>query len=165
MPLIAGNVVTAEGTRDLIDAGRGRGQGRRGRGLDLHHARHLGRGHAAALGHSATAPQEAHKHDIPVIADGGIKYSGDIVKALAAGADTVMLGSLLAGLDECPGELVIYEGRHYKEYRGMGCLGAMQGHGRDRYACGQSRSGQAGAGRHRGARGLQGHAVRSICTS
>ena len=79
----------------------------------------------------------AQQHGIPVIADGGIKYSGDIVKAIAAGADTVMLGSLLAGLEESPGETVLFEGRQFKEYRGMGSLGAMQGYGRDRYASGQ----------------------------
>jgi IMP dehydrogenase len=77
------------------------------------------------------------KHDVPVIADGGIKYSGDIVKAIAAGAEMVMLGSLLAGLDESPGDVVLFEGRRFKEYRGMGSLGAMQGYGRDRYASGQ----------------------------
>ena len=65
-----------------------------------------------------------------------IKYSGDIVKALAAGADAVMLGSMLAGLEESPGEIYMYEGRRYKMYRGMGSLGAMQGHGADRYASG-----------------------------
>lgn len=81
---------------------------------------------------------EAHKRNIPVIADGGIKYSGDIVKAIAAGADTVMLGSLLAGLDESPGDVVLFEGRRFKEYRGMGSLGAMQGYGKDRYGTGQS---------------------------
>jgi IMP dehydrogenase len=70
---------------------------------------------------------------VTIVADGGVKYSGDIVKALAAGADAVMLGSLLAGLTESPGELIIYEGRRFKEYRGMGSLGAMKGLARDRY--------------------------------
>ncbi len=84
----------------------------------------------------------AHKAGIPIIADGGVKFSGDIVKAIVAGADTVMLGSLLAGLDESPGEVVLFEGRSFKEYRGMGSLGAMQGYGKDRYATGQAGSGK-----------------------
>jgi IMP dehydrogenase len=84
--------------------------------------------------------QVCHENDIPCIADGGIKYSGDIVKALAVGADVVMLGSLLAGLEESPGDIILYEGRRYKMYRGMGSMGAMQGHGRDRYATGTTRS-------------------------
>jgi IMP dehydrogenase len=84
----------------------------------------------------------ARKHGIPIIADGGIKFSGDIVKAIVAGADAVMLGSLLAGLDESPGEVVLYEGRHFKEYRGMGSLGALKGYGKDRYGTGQSGSGK-----------------------
>ncbi len=75
-----------------------------------------------------------------MIADGGIKYSGDIVKAIVAGAETVMLGSLLAGLEEAPGDLVLYEGDS-SLYRGMGSVGAMQGYGRDRYGSGQEASG------------------------
>jgi IMP dehydrogenase len=72
-------------------------------------------------------------HGIPIIADGGIKYSGDVVKALAAGADSVMIGSLFAGTDESPGESILYQGRSYKVYRGMGSLGAMKEGSRDRY--------------------------------
>ena len=72
----------------------------------------------------------------------GIKYSGDIVKAIVAGADVVMLGSLLAGLDESPGEVVLFEGRQFKEYRGMGSWSAMQGYGRDRYSSAVSGSGK-----------------------
>ena len=77
--------------------------------------------------------QEAKKHNIPIIADGGIKYSGDIVKAIAAGADMVMLGSLFAGTEESPGEIEIFKGRSFKVYRGMGSMGAMEKGSKDRY--------------------------------
>jgi IMP dehydrogenase len=73
------------------------------------------------------------RHDVPIIADGGIKHSGDITKALAAGAETVMIGSLFAGTDEAPGEIVLYQGRAYKQYRGMGSIGAMREGSADRY--------------------------------
>ncbi|MBN8707686.1 MAG: IMP dehydrogenase [Bacteroidetes bacterium] len=79
------------------------------------------------------AAEIASKHDIPVIADGGIKYTGDISKAIAAGADSVMIGSLFAGMDESPGETILFEGRKYKTYRGMGSLGAMEKGSKDRY--------------------------------
>src|SRR5690606_38624255 len=79
------------------------------------------------------AAEIAHKLDTPVIADGGIKYSGDIAKAVAAGADCVMVGSLLAGTDESPGEVFLYQGRSYKSYRGMGSIGAMARGSADRY--------------------------------
>jgi len=139
MLVIAGNVVTAQGTRDLIQAGADAVKIGVGAGSICTTRVISGAGvpQFTAILHCA---EEARKRDIPAIADGGIKYSGDIVKALAAGADTVMLGSLLAGLDESPGELIIYEGRYYKAYRGMGSLGAMQGYGRDRYASGQGQA-------------------------
>jgi IMP dehydrogenase len=75
----------------------------------------------------------ARKAGVPLVADGGVKYSGDVVKALAAGASTVMIGSLFAGSDEAPGELVLYQGRTYKVYRGMGSIGAMRAGSKDRY--------------------------------
>jgi IMP dehydrogenase len=80
------------------------------------------------------AARSASRHGVPLIADGGVKFSGDVTKALAAGASSVMLGGLFAGTEESPGETVIYQGRSYKVYRGMGSLGAMQRGGRDRYA-------------------------------
>jgi IMP dehydrogenase len=84
-----------------------------------------------AIAESAKAAQGS---GVPMIADGGIKYSGDITKAIAAGADSVMIGSLLAGTDESPGEIILYQGRNFKSYRGMGSLAAMRQGSRDRYA-------------------------------
>jgi IMP dehydrogenase len=77
--------------------------------------------------------READRHNVPIVSDGGIKYSGDVVKALAAGASTVMIGSLFAGTEEAPGQVILYQGRSYKSYRGMGSLGAMQQGAKDRY--------------------------------
>ncbi len=82
----------------------------------------------------AECSRAAREHDIPLIADGGIKFSGDVTKAIAAGADCVMIGSLLAGTDESPGETILYQGRTFKTYRGMGSLGAMASGNTDRYA-------------------------------
>jgi IMP dehydrogenase len=133
LTLVAGNVATAQGTADLIDAGAdvikvGVGAG------SICTTRVV----AGAGVPQLTAIQEcarvARERGVTIIADGGIKYSGDIVKALAAGAQAVMLGSLLAGLKESPGELVLWEGKRFKDYRGMGSIGAMRGPGRDRYA-------------------------------
>jgi IMP dehydrogenase len=137
LPVIAGNVVTAEGTEALIQAGADAVKVGVGAGSICTTRVISGAGmpQVSAVYECARA---ARKHDIPTIADGGIKYSGDMVKAIVAGATVVMLGSLLAGLDESPGEVVLYEGRRFKEYRGMGSMGAMQGYGRDRYATGQA---------------------------
>jgi IMP dehydrogenase len=141
LPVIAGNVVTAEGTEALIAAGVDAVKVGVGAGSICTTRIVAGAGmpQLTAIWNCASV---AHKKDIPIIADGGIKYSGDIVKAIVAGADVVMLGSLLAGLDESPGEIVLYEGRRFKEYRGMGSLGAMQGLGRDRYGTGQGAGGK-----------------------
>ncbi len=141
MPVMAGNVVTEEGTQALIEAGAdvikvGVGAGSI---CTTRVVSGAGMPQVTAIYNCARA---AHARGIPIIADGGIKYSGDIVKAIVAGADAVMLGSLLAGLDESPGEVVLFEGRRFKEYRGMGSLGAMQGFGRDRYASAQGGSGK-----------------------
>jgi IMP dehydrogenase len=137
LPIIAGNVVTAQGTRDLIDAGCDAIKVGVGAG-SICTTRIVAGAGMPQLSAVYECAREAGRDEIPIIADGGIKYSGDIVKALAAGAETVMLGSMLAGLDETPGEVVQYEGRRMKEYRGMGSMAAMQGWGRDRYASAQS---------------------------
>jgi IMP dehydrogenase len=139
LPLIAGNVVTAEGTRDLIAAGADAVKVGVGAGSICTTRVVAGVG-MPQLSAIIACAEEAARHNIPIIADGGIKYSGDIVKALAAGAETVMLGSMLAGLDESPGDLVLFEGRRFKDYRGMGSETAMRGFGADRYGSGQGRA-------------------------
>lgn len=141
LPVIAGNVVTAEGTEALIDAGASAVKVGVGAG-SICTTRVISGAGMPQVSAIYYCSQAAKRHGVPVIADGGIKYSGDIVKAFVAGADAVMLGSLLAGLEESPGEVVLYEGRSFKEYRGMGSLGAMQGYGRDRYSSGQDGSGK-----------------------
>ena len=111
---------------------RRRGQGRHRAGLDLHHP-HRRRRRRAAAHRDPRCGGGGGQTGVPVIADGGIKYSGDLAKAIAAGADCAMLGSLLAGTDESPGEVFLYQGRSYKSYRGMGSLGAMARGSADRY--------------------------------
>ncbi|MCD6291363.1 MAG: IMP dehydrogenase [Anaerolineae bacterium] len=133
LPILAGNVVTREGTEALIEAGASAIKVGVGAG-SICTTRIVAGAGVPQMTAIAECAAVARPRGVPIIADGGIKYSGDIVKALAAGADAVMLGSLLAGLDESPGEMVIYEGRRFKEYRGMGSLGAMKGRARDRYA-------------------------------
>ncbi len=130
--LIAGNVATAEGTEALIKAGADAVKVGIGPGSICTTRVVAGTGvpQITAVYDAACA---AAKYGVPVIADGGIKYSGDIVKALAAGASTVMLGSLFAGCEEAPGEIEIYQGRQFKVYRGMGSLGAMNNGSKDRY--------------------------------
>ena len=133
----AGNVVTAEGVEDLARAGADAVKVGVGAG-SICTTRVVAGAGMPQITAIFQCFEAAAKYDIPLIADGGMRYSGDIVKALAAGASTVMLGSLFAGLEESPGEVVLYEGRRFKDYRGMGSLGAMQGAGRDRYGSGQA---------------------------
>ena len=130
--VIAGNVATADGTKALIDAGADAVKVGIGPGSICTTRIVAGVG-VPQLTAIMDAVEEAKKQDVPVIADGGIKYSGDIVKALAAGADCAMVGSLLAGTDEAPGETYLYQGRTYKAYRGMGSVGAMARGSADRY--------------------------------
>ena len=130
--LIVGNVATAEGTKAIIDAGAdcvkvGIGPGSI---CTTRVVAGIGVPQITAVYDSAI---EASKHGIPIIADGGIKYSGDIVKALAAGANAIMIGSLVAGCEEAPGELELYQGRQFKTYRGMGSIAAMNHGSKDRY--------------------------------
>jgi len=132
LQVIAGNVATAEATIDLIKAGAdcikvGIGPGSI---CTTRVVTGIGVPQITAVMNCSKAAAE---YEIPVIADGGVKYSGDITKAIAAGANVVMAGSLFAGTEESPGEEVLYEGRRYKEYRGMGSMGAMDSGSRDRY--------------------------------
>jgi IMP dehydrogenase len=137
LPVVAGNVVTAEGVDALANAGASAVKVGVGAGSICTTRVVSGAGMPQLSAIYFTA-QHAKRRGVPVIGDGGITYSGDVVKAIAAGADCVMLGSLLAGTDEAPGELELFEGRRYKTYRGMGSMGAMQGLGADRYATAQS---------------------------
>ena len=130
--VIAGNVATYEATKALIEAGAdcvkiGIGPGSI---CTTRVVTGIGVPQITAIMEAAKAAVE---YDVPIIADGGIKYSGDIIKAIAAGADVIMAGSLFAGTSEAPGEEVLYEGRRYKEYRGMGSIGAMKSGSEDRY--------------------------------
>ncbi|MBQ8682635.1 MAG: IMP dehydrogenase [Selenomonadales bacterium] len=132
LQLIAGNVATAEATRALIEAGADAVKVGIGPGsiCTTRVVAGIGVPQITAVFDCAMAARE---YGVPVIADGGIKYSGDVVKALAAGASVVMAGNLFAGTEESPGEKVIYQGRSYKVYRGMGSLGAMAQGSKDRY--------------------------------
>jgi IMP dehydrogenase len=130
--LIAGNVATAEGAEALIRAGVdalkiGVGPG------SICTTRVVAGVGVPQVTAVLESSRVAQRHGIPLIADGGIKFSGDITKALAAGADSVMIGSLFAGTDESPGEMVLYQGRSYKMYRGMGSIEAMKSGSKDRY--------------------------------
>jgi IMP dehydrogenase len=130
--VIAGNVATAEATLDLINAGAdaikiGIGPG------SICTTRIVAGAGVPQLTAIKNCYSVAKKYNIPLIADGGIKYSGDIAKALAAGANSVMIGSLFAGTDESPGEMMLFQGRSYKVYRGMGSIGAMATGAKDRY--------------------------------
>jgi len=133
LPVIAGNVATAEGTKDLIEAGAdgirvGLGPGSI---CTTRVVAGVGVPQITAIIESA---REAKKHGVPIIADGGIRLSGDITKALAAGADCCMIGNLFAGADESPGDIEIFRNRSYKVYRGMGSIAAMRQGSSDRYA-------------------------------
>jgi IMP dehydrogenase len=130
--LIVGNVATPEAVKALIDVGAdaikvGIGPG------SICTTRIVAGVGVPQITAIESCAKEAQKSDIPVIADGGIKYSGDIAKALAAGASSVMIGSLLAGTRESPGEIIMYQGKQYKSYRGMGSIGAMKKGSNDRY--------------------------------
>src|SRR3954470_15170402 len=130
--LIAGNVATAEGTLALIDHGVDAVKVGIGAGsiCTTRVVAGIGVPMVTAISECAKA---AEPHDVPVIADGGIRFSGDITKALAVGGNTTMIGNLFAGTDESPGEMILYQGRSFKEYRGMGSIGAMRRGSSDRY--------------------------------
>ena len=130
--LVAGNVATAEATEALCDLGVDAVKVGIGAGsiCTTRVVAGIGVPMITAIAECARA---AARHNVPIIADGGIRYSGDVTKAIAVGASVCMIGSLFAGTDESPGELILYQGRSFKEYRGMGSLGAMRRGSRDRY--------------------------------
>jgi IMP dehydrogenase len=130
--IVAGNVATAEATEALCDIGVDAVKVGIGAGsiCTTRVVAGIGVPMITAIAECARA---ASRHGVPVIADGGIRYSGDVTKAIAVGASTCMIGSLFAGTDESPGEMILYQGRSFKEYRGMGSLGAMRRGSRDRY--------------------------------
>jgi IMP dehydrogenase len=131
--IIAGNVATAEGTRELIGAGVDAVKCGIGPGSICTTRVVTGAG-VPQMTAIYNCVQAARGSGVPVIADGGVKFSGDVAKAMAAGADVVMIGSLFAGTEESPGELILYQGRSFKAYRGMGSIGAMREGSKDRYA-------------------------------
>lgn len=137
LAVAAGNVVTAEGVAALVEAGCDAVKVGVGAG-SICTTRVVAGAGLPQLTAIWDCAQAADRLGVPVVGDGGITYSGDIVKAIAAGASTVMIGSILAGTDESPGEVELWEGRRYKAYRGMGSLGAMSGYSADRYGSGQS---------------------------
>jgi IMP dehydrogenase len=133
LQLVAGNVATSEGTKALLQAGAdaikcGMGPG------SICTTRVISGAGVPQITAIAECARAAAGSGVPIIADGGIKYSGDIAKAIAAGADTVMIGSLLAGTDESPGEIILFQGRNFKAYRGMGSLAALKQGSKDRYS-------------------------------
>jgi IMP dehydrogenase len=143
--ILAGNVATAEGTRALIDSGADAVKVGIGPGSICTTRVVTGAGlpQVTAI---LDCVEAAARHDVPVVADGGIKFSGDVTKAIAAGASSVMIGSLFAGTEESPGETILYQGRTYKAYRGMGSLSAMAGGSADRYFQERNAAGQEGNG-------------------
>ena len=132
MDLVAGNVGTEEGAEDLMKLGVDAVKVGVGPGsiCTTRVVTGVGVPQITAIAQSALA---ARRHGVPLIADGGVKFSGDITKALAAGASSVMIGSLFAGTEEAPGETILYQGRTFKAYRGMGSIGAMRRGSADRY--------------------------------
>ncbi len=163
--IIAGNVATADGAKALIDAGAdaikiGIGPG------SICTTRIVAGVGVPQLTAIMDAAEAARAQDTPVIADGGIKFSGDVAKAVAAGADCAMIGSLLAGTDESPGEVYLYQGRSFKAYRGMGSVGAMARGSADRYFQAEiNDTTEARARGHRGTGALSGARRRRSCTS
>jgi IMP dehydrogenase len=145
LAVTAGNVVTEEGVEALATAGADAVKVGVGAG-SICTTRVVSGAGMPQLSAIWFTSKRARELGVPVIADGGITFSGDIVKAIVAGASTVMLGSLLAGTEESPGEMELFEGRRYKSYRGMGSMGAMTGDSQDRYATGQSSGGTTAVG-------------------